>query len=261
MYLLFIAAALAYAASSVAFGIEREGDERLRRAGRICLAVAGIVHFLFIGAQSAAGAHPFQSVFRVASFGAMLTVAGLFVVSRGRPMPAIGALIAPLGLIGLVLGVVFGGVAIERAPASPALARLHISLATAGLAGFILAAGAAASYLAMERRLRSRRFKPRPGAISLAALDRLHHRVMIVVTPIFTMAIVTGVLWIVRAGELATLRERWFELLIAGVAWLAAVALLGLRAALGLRGRRAAALTLIAFGCTLAILVFYGVRA
>lgn len=260
MIAFFIVAALAYAAASVAYGIEREGDEWLRRAGRILLALAGIGHFLCIGAQSAAGEHPFQSVFLVTSFGAMLTVLGFFAVSRGRPLAALGGLVAPVGLVGLVLGVLFGDVEAARAPASASLARLHIGLATAGLAGFLLAAGTAASYLAMERRLRARLFKPRPGAISLAGLDRLHHRLMLAVTPIFTLAIVTGVLWIVRAGGVETLRARWFELLTAAVAWLACVAILGLRAALGIRGRRAAGLTLIAFACMVAILAYYGVR-
>ena len=256
----FTAAALAYAAASLAFASEREAGERTRRAARWLLAAGGLAHFLCIGSQSAAGAHPFQSVFLVTSFGAFLTVAAFFALSRGRPLAAIGALVAPLGLLGLLLGVGFGDVEAARAPASAALTRLHIGLATAGLAGFILAAGAAASYLAMERRLRARVFKPRPGAISLAGLDRLHHRLMMVVTPIFTLAIITGVLWIVRAGGVSTLGARWFELLTAGVAWLACAAIVGLRAALGIRGRRAAGLTLVAFACMVGILGYYGVR-
>lgn len=261
MLVLFILAALLYSAASVFYGIERGGDERTRRVARVLLALAGALHFAWIGAQSASGAHPFESVYRVASFGAVITVGLFFLVARGRSLWALGAMIAPIGLIGLAIAAIFDNPGLERLPASAGLTRLHIGLATAGLAGFILAAGVAAVYLAMERRLRSRQFKPRPGAISLAGLDRLHHRVMLVVTPLFTLAMVTGVLWIIGAGGLETLRDRWFELVLGGVGWLACVALLGLRAALGMRGRRAAVLTLLAFVCTVAIFVSYGVRA
>lgn len=261
MLVLFILAALLYSAASVFYGIERAGDERARRTARVLLALAGVLHFAWIGAQSASGAHPFASAARVASFGAVITVGLYFLIARGRSIAALGAIIAPIGLIGVAIAAIFDHPGVDRVPASAALSRLHIGLATAGLAGFILAAGVAAVYLAMERRLRSRQFKPRPGAISLAGLDRLHNRVMLVVTPVFTLAMVTGVLWIARAGGLGSLRDRWLELVLGGVGWLACVALLGLRAAFGMRGRRAAVLTLLAFACTVAIFVSYGVRA
>ncbi len=261
---LFILAALTYAASSLAYGVELGGDaKRARKLARILLAVAAILHFAAIGAQSAGGAHPFGSVSRVISFGAMITIALFFAVARGRSLTSLGALLAPLGLIGLVLGFALDVDSSSRIPASVGLTRLHIGLATAGVAIFSLAAGVAAIYLAMERRLRLRKFKPAIGGsgISLTGLDRMHHRVMMVATPIFTLAIVTGVLWITQAGGLAGLRDRWFEIAIGGVAWLASVAVLALRAALGIRGRRAALLTLVAFACTVLILVYYGVRA
>ncbi|MEZ4453574.1 MAG: cytochrome c biogenesis protein CcsA [Nannocystaceae bacterium] len=261
MLVLFILAALLYSAASIFYGLERSGAERARAVARILLALAGALHFAWIGAQSASGAHPFASVYKVVSFGAVITVGLFFAIARGRSMAALGAIIAPIGLVGLATAAIFDHPGVDRLPASATLTRVHIGLATAGLAGFILAAGLAAVYLAMERRLRSRQFKPKPGAISLAGLDRIHHRAMLVVTPLYTLAMVTGVLWIARAGGIGSLRDRWFELVIGGVGWLACVAVLGLRAALGMRGRRAAVLTLIAFVCTVAIFVFYGVRA
>ena len=44
-------------------------------------------------------------------------------------------------------------------------------------------------------------------------------------------------------------------------AWLTSVGVLVLRAGLGLRGRRLAQLTLVAFVCTLLVIVWYGVRS
>ena len=84
---------------------------------------------------------------------------------------------------------------------------------------------------------------------------------MLLVTPVFTLAIVTGVLWTVEVGGLEQLSGRVFEVAAAGVAWLASVVLLVSRAIWGTRGRRSAWLTLLAFGMTVLIVVSYGVRS
>ena len=131
----------------------------------------------------------------------------------------------------------------------------------AGLAGFTLAAGVAGLYLGMERRLRRKQFRPGGGGLSLQGLDRLHHRLVLLVTPVFTLAIVTGVLWTVEVGGLEQLRGRMFEVAAAGVAWAASLVLLVSRAVWGTRGRSSAWLTLVAFLATVLIVVSYGVRS
>jgi len=69
------------------------------------------------------------------------------------------------------------------------------------------------------------------------------------------------VLWTVRAGGVESMGARWIELLMAVVAWVSSVAVLVLRVAFGLRGRRSAQLTLLSFACTLLVIVWYGVRS
>ncbi|MCA9695204.1 MAG: cytochrome c biogenesis protein CcsA [Myxococcales bacterium] len=260
---LFIAAALVYGASSFVYGItRRDGERRVPpRLGDLLLLAAALIHTACIGAQCVQGDHPFESVFLVTSFGTLLSVLGYFLVALRRPIPALGAILAPIGLAGLVLGVLFGGTGVERLPAAGVLATAHIGLATAGLTGFTIAAGVAGVYLAMERRLRAKVFGPNPSGMSIAGLDRVHHRTVLLVTPVLTLAIVTGVLWTLQAGGPAMLGPRWIELVAGAAAWLMCVSLLVLRAAFGLRGRRAAGLTLIAFACFVVVIVYYGVRA
>jgi ABC-type uncharacterized transport system permease subunit len=163
----------------------------------------------------------------------------------------------------LALGVVFHDVTgnAGTVPGGQAVGSAHVAFASAGLAGFTLAAGVAGLYLGMERRLRSKQFRPGGGGISLQGLDRLHHRLVLLVTPVFTLAIVTGVLWTVEAGGLSQLRGRMFEVAAAGVAWAASVVILVSRAIWGTRGRRSAWLTLVAFLATLLVVVSYGVRS
>ena len=275
MHILFIFAALTYGAASVAFGLDpddpdgashsqvlRRSTRRQRRA-LLLLAVAGVLHFCTIGAQCIRGEHPFESVFLASSLGALITVAGYCILTLLRPVYALGVGLAPLGLLGLVLGVMFGATSVQDPLQAPAqsLATAHIGLATAGLAGFTLAAGVAGLYLAMARRLRNRQWKPRSGSMSLAGLERLHYQLVLIVTPVFTLAIVTGVLWTLRAGGVPSIGARWIEILMAAAAWLANAGVLVLRVGVGLRGRRLAQLSLLAFALTVLVIVWYGVRS
>lgn len=275
MHLLFILAALAYGGASFAYGLDpdapdsatrsqvvRQTTARQRRALAV-LVLAGLLHFCTIGAQCVRGEHPFESVFLATSLGALITVAGYCALTLARPVHALGGVVAPVGLLGLAVGVMFGATSVHDPLPAPAqsLATAHIGLATAGLAGFTLAAAVAGLYLMAERRLRLRQWKPRPGAMSLAGLEKLHYQIVLLVTPVFTLAIVTGVLWTLRAGGVSSMGARWVEILMAVAAWIASVGVLVLRVGFGLRGRRMAALTLLAFMLTLLVIVWYGVRS
>lgn len=263
--ILFIVAALVYGAASFSYGAEASGttdggESGIRRWARPLLALAAALHFVAIGAQCVEGDHPFKNIFLATSFGALIAVGGYLALSRGRRLEALGPIMAPVGLVGLVLGVVFSGLGGADVPAAKTMPSAHVGLASLGLAGFTLAAGVAGLYLAMERRLRHKRFRPGGGGMSLTGLDRLHHRLVLLVTPIFTMAIVTGVLWILDLGGPHMLAGRWFELVAAGLAWAASVALLVMRAAWGTRGRSSAWLTIVAFAAIILVVVSYGVR-
>ena len=263
--ILFILSALAYGAATFAYGAERSEDRTRdaapQRWGRFALAVAGALHVGAIGAQCVEGDHPFKNIFLATSFGTMIAVGCYLPLSRRGRLVPLGAVLAPVGLVGLVLGVVFSGLGEGVLPGAKGLASAHVGFASLGLAGFALAAGVASLYLLAERRLRNKVFRPGRGGMSLTGLDRLHHRLVLVVTPVFTLAIVTGVLWILELGGPDSLEGRAFELAAAGVAWVASVGLLIARAARGTRGRRAAMLTLVAFSAILGIVIWYGVNA
>lgn len=268
MLLLFILAALAYGAATFAYGSRVGADPPAPGApdpgglwGRLALAIAAALHASAIGMQCVQGDHPLKNIFLATSFGILITVGGYLLLSRGRRLEALGPLMAPLGLVGLALGVVFSGAGRPSSvPGAAGVASAHVGFASAGLAGFTLAACVAGLYLIMERRLRRKVFRPGTGGMSLNALDRLHHRLVLLVTPVFTLAIVTGVLWIVDAGGTSGLSGRAFELAAAAIAWVSSVALLVSRAIWGTRGRRSAWLTLTAFCAMLLIVVWYGVN-
>lgn len=257
----FILAALAYGAASFAFGAGSDPGSSVKTWARALLAGAALLHLATIGAQCVDGHHPFTSVFLATSLGLLIAVVGFLAISaKRRPMRALGAVLAPVGLIGLTVGVVMGPSA-GSGEASAGLIRAHIALATVGVSGFTLAAGVAGLYLGMERRLRTKQFQPGQSGISLRGLDRLHWWLVLLVTPVFTVAIVTGAVALLREGGLEMLAQRSVEIVAAGVAFLASSAALISRAVWGLRGRKAAWLTMIAFLCMALILVSYALRS
>lgn len=259
----FILAALAYGAASFAYGAGTDEGSSVKQWARALLAAAALLHLGTVGAQCVHGNHPFKSVYLATSLGLLIAVAGFLAISaKRRPMRALGAVLAPLGLISLTLGVVMGPADTDPNSISAGLLRTHIALATVGVSGFTLAAGVAGLYLGMERRLRTKQFKPaEQSGVSLRGLDRLHWWLVLLVTPVFTLAIVTGSVVLLRAGGLEMLSERVIELVAAAIAFLATSASLVSRAVWGLRGRKAAWLTMVAFLCMALILVFYGVRS
>jgi ABC-type uncharacterized transport system permease subunit len=264
MLTLFIIAAIAYAFATLAYGVEREDPSGhrppLAKAARPALGIAALLHFLAIGAQCVEGDHPLKNIYLATSFAAFIVELGYLGLSRGHRLDSLGPFMAAVGLVGLVLGVLFSAAGGDELPARETLTSAHVVLATTGFAGFTLAAGVAGVYLAMERRLRRKKFRPGEQGMSLTGLDRLHYRLVLVVTPVFTLAIATGVLFVLQIGGLGMLKDRAFELAAAAVAWLASTGLLAARAVWGTRGRVSARLTLVAFTAVLLIVGYYGVR-
>jgi ABC-type uncharacterized transport system permease subunit len=262
----FILAALAYGAASFAYGAGNDEGSSIKQWARGLLAAAALLHLGTTGAQCLHGNHPFKSVFLATSAALLIAVVGFLAISaKRRPMRALGAVLAPLGLIGLTVGVVMGPGHVGQGTVSAGVLRAHVALATLGVSGFTLAAGVAGLYLAMERRLRTKQFQPgqfQPGqsGTSLAGLDRLHWRLVLLVTPVFTLAIVTGSIVLLREGGMEMLGQRAVEMTAAAIAFLASSASLISRVIWGLRGRKAAWLTMVAFLSMVLILVSYAVR-
>jgi cytochrome c-type biogenesis protein CcsB len=82
---------------------------------------------------------------------------------------------------------------------------------------------------------------------SAAALDRLAYRIITFAFPVWTFAIIAGAIWAEQAWSRYwgwDPKETW-----SFITWLGYAAYLHARATAGWRGRRAATLSLIAFGC------------
>jgi len=223
------------------------------------LAVAVGMHFADIGYRCVRGVNPISSTPEAISLVAFLIAAGYLVASFRYRLAAAGAFAVPAALAALVLARVVPAEA--DAPHMGSLGRVHILLAVVGVAVFALAAVLALLYLFEDRQLKRKRFDRVVGrGTPLDTLDRLALHCVSIGFPIFTVAIVTGAIWVARLGLLRQAVVMRPEYALAVVSWAAFGVLLVARLGAGWRGRRAAWLTLGGFGGAMLVLAAYFLR-
>jgi cytochrome c-type biogenesis protein CcsB len=184
-------------------------------------------------------------------FKSWLMVAGYLLIQLKYPVSVLGCIVASLAFL-MSLAAVAAGTGPEAIP--PALKTfwlpLHVTLAFLGNAVFALAFGVSLIYLLQEHYLKHKkitslmkRFPP------LEALDRLNYILLVWGFPFMTLGILTGSMW---AGVYWGDYWSWDPRQIASaIAWLFYGALLHARITAGLRGRKAALLTVVGFAVVL----------
>lgn len=248
-------------ASALLLVVAWQGQETLRPTLSRAAATAFLVGFLAqttdIGVACMRGLNPLATARD--AVGAMAWLLGglcLFVWRRQR-LTILASLLVPLML---VLYAVARLSPADQAPrVGSLLGSIHILFALLGVALFAVAAGSAILYLISERAIRQHRAgrQGRQPGTSLEALDRLNRRAIGFGFPVFSIALVSGAMW------LAQLREpgrHVLQLLLSGGAWLIFAALLVTRLVAGIRGRRSAQFTLAGFATALAALLVYIVQ-
>ena len=231
----------------------------VENAARILLGIGVVLHLADIGVRCYQGITPVSSTVEAMSFVSFLVAAGFLLASLRYRLAAAGAFAVPASLALLVLA--------RIAPSPPAtpqmgsLGQAHILLATLGVAVFAFAAVLAMLYLFQDRQLKRKKFqRVMEKGTPLDTLDRLAHRAVSIGFPVFTLAIVTGALWIARLGLVHHPEALRPEYLFAVGAWIAFAILLIARIGAGWRGRRAAWLTLGGFGGTALVIGAYFLR-
>lgn len=253
----FWLAVVLYAASAVGFTLVATGRLQLRSLALGLCSAAVLAHAVDIGWRGTLRVHPAQSVREALGFLAFMLAAGYLLASLRYRLSLAGVALVPL-VLGLLL-VARLTPAGEDSLSLTAIGRVHISLATVGVAVFALASALSVIYLIEDRTLKKKRFDTvsfRDKGAPLEALDRIMHRLVWFGFPVFTVALVLGLVWGTERGA------GWDrpEYPLAFVTWGAFAALLVTRTALGWRGRRSAWLTLLGFGAALLVLLVYLVR-
>jgi ABC-type uncharacterized transport system permease subunit len=246
-----------YAIATICFVLGATGRPGAARLARIVLAVAVVAHGVDIGWRGVMQVHPAQSVREALGFLAWIIAGGYLYAALRWRLDLAGTAVVPVTLVVLL--------AARLTPAGhdpeglTALGRVHITMATIGVAIFALASALSAVYLLEERNLKKKRFDTltfKSGGAPLEKLDILGHRLVWVGFPIFSTAVVLGVLWVSQRG--ATFGR--LEYALALVTWTAYAVLLTTRTLYGWRGRRAARINLVGFAAALGVLAIYLIR-
>ncbi len=232
---------------------------RAGRFARAALAAGWVIEALDIGLRCLRGAHPASSTAEALAFIAWMVAGGYLAASIRYRLDAAGAFAVPAALVLLLVARVVppdGGAAAPEG----SLGTVHIFLATVGVATFALASVLAVVYLLQERRLKRKDFHMGQGTTPLDTLDRLAGRCVSFGFPVFTLAILTGALWVARLGLLRNGVAARPEYVLAVASWIAFGVLLMARVGAGWQGRRAAWLTLGGFAGAMLVVVAYFLR-
>ncbi|HEY0190708.1 MAG TPA: cytochrome c biogenesis protein CcsA, partial [Kofleriaceae bacterium] len=248
---------VAYTAAAAALLIVLGGHARARRAALWLVVIAFVAHGTDIGWRGTQHVHPAQSVREAIGLLAFIITGGYLLASMRFRLILGGAAVMPVSLVLLVVArLTPAGTAPEDLSS---LGRIHISLATLGVAVFALASALSAIYLVEDRALRRKKFDAlafKDRGAPLESIDRLSHRLVWVGFPIFTLALILGAVWVAKLG--AALDRPEYALAV--VTWIVFAGLLVMRQAYGWRGRKAARLTLAGFGAALLVLLIYLLR-
>jgi cytochrome c-type biogenesis protein CcsB len=202
---------------------------------------------------------PFINMFEAVTFTAWVLVALYLILERNLKIAALGVFVLLIALIATAGSWVMPKDSIQGL--SPVLrshwSGIHVVSCLIAYASFILAFGAAATYVLQERLLKTKRmngfcrFLP-----SLDVTDRIAYRMVTLGFPMLTLGVVTGALWASSAwGSYWQWdpKETW-----ALVTWLVYAAYLHIRVVRGWHSRWANRLLVVGFGCVL--ITFMGVN-
>ncbi len=253
----FYVALVLYVVSSILYVSAFVKSPRWMEIGApITLLLAFLAHAADISWRGVLGVHPGTSVREALGFLSWLLAGGYLLYSLKVKSPLLGVFVAPVTMVMLALARLSpSGEAVEGLGV---LGRVHISMATAGVALFMMATGLSVFYLLEERNLKNKHFEGvlyRRG-IALETLDTWAHRLVVIGFPIFTVAMMLGAAWAAERPE----SFRRPEYPIALVTWASFAALIVGRTLWGVRGRRAAVLTVIGFLTALLVLAIYFAR-
>jgi ABC-type uncharacterized transport system permease subunit len=260
--LLFITTVTLYVAawlldlSSLFRGIKASG-----RRARLLLGVAASSHLAYIAAEYFIGGNtPISDLNGTLSALSLGVVVAYLLVQRRYTVPALGAFVTPITLVFLLGAALLRGVAEVPHPVASALLRVHIAFNILGLIAFTVAFAASIAYVVQEHLLRQKRiggaFRQLP---SLGVLDAISAHATNAGFPLLTAGVVTGALFVSRAGEGAALFLSGTQAM-GLLTWLVFATVVILRLVGGWRGRRAAFGTIMGFACGVSVLAAYAVR-
>jgi cytochrome c-type biogenesis protein CcsB len=240
--------AILYLIATVSFIFYVVRRDTVSRLPPLVLGAGFIIHTLALSAYFMREGFPALTEMREALlFKSWLMVACYLLIQIKYRLTVLGGIIAPLAFLMSLAGIAFGSGSGEIPPDLKTFwLPLHVTSAFLGNAVFALAFGVSLIYLLQERHLKHKRMTALMKRFpSLESLDRLNYVLLGWGFPFMTLGIVTGSIWAgIYWGNYWSWEPRQIS---SGIAWLFYGALLHGRVTAGLRGKKAAFLTIVGF--------------
>jgi ABC-type transport system involved in cytochrome c biogenesis permease subunit len=230
------------------------------RLAQLVFAIGAVLHLVsLVDLARAVGHFPADNVYESVSLCALLLAALFLFVHWRYRFESLAMVIFPLVLV-LTAVAGFGGMPATwgNPRVRDAWLILHVTLAIAGYATLLVAAGASVFYLVQERRLKLKVISSQLPP--LATLDQVLSRAMAIGFVLITLAVVMGSIWgFVETGTSWVAEPK---IVVAWATWLGYLLMLYLRVGAGWRGRKAAMMALSVLGFSaLTWAAHIGVRA
>jgi ABC-type uncharacterized transport system permease subunit len=180
------------------------------------------------------------------ALGLMLGGCVLYVQST-RPVGGLDWFIMPIAALMLVGAAIFGRT-VPREYGETAWSWTHRVTAYGGALALAIAGAVGAMYLVANRRLRSKHLDSSSGLASLERLEAIAHNALTLGWPLFTIGLVTGILWGIHRTVHGADEQREFfgpKVLLAVGVWVVYALALHTPINPSFRGRKAAVLSLI----------------
>lgn len=257
MELLFGIGVGGFAASTAAFlsALWRPGERLERRAhallGATCILWIGVLAWWTWETGAGGGLRTWLGL-------SAIGLGGLYLVLERRyPIAALGSLVSALATLLAVFALLVAQPreALEGATFATWMLRIHIGLAFIGVTAFAFASSLSLLYLVQSRNLKKKlKGGLRQRLPPLEVLDRLALRGIIAGFPFYTVALLLGSAFALRAEQGFALKSAY---VFAVVSWLIYGGVLQARLAAGWRGRRAAWLTMSGLVLSLVVVAQY----
>ncbi|MCK4390394.1 MAG: c-type cytochrome biogenesis protein CcsB [Desulfobacterales bacterium] len=249
MSVLFALTIACYVASSLGYqGYVLFQKRPVYRVSRIVLWVGFLCHTGVIALRYFEAGHVPVQCLHETLFTFAWTVVGVFLILQIRfNLMVLGALVAPLATLCVVIASILPGPPVELDPLLKGLWRtFHVGTLIVGNAAFAIAFLVGILYLIQERAIKDKKrgffFRRLP---SLKLLDSMGYSCLIVGFPMLTFGIITGIIY---AQMVHGRFWNWDpKEVFAGITWLVFAALLHERLTVGWQGRRAAIMTIVGF--------------
>src|SRR5438105_484320 len=223
--------------------------EHLFRPAFAVFCIGAVFHFVSIIEEGLLTNHcPIQNFYETLSMCAFLVVLVFLGVYWRYRVESLSVFIFPLVFVMALVATLGNPVSAWSSPVvRSAWLTVHIVLVLLGYAALVFTAGASLLYLFQERELKTK--KPRKFYYRLPALgtlDELISRFMGLGFVLFTLGVIAGSTWAFMSLQADWIRQP--AIAISFFTWGAYLAMICLRVSAGLRGRKAAIMTLTVVG-------------